>query len=158
MKKVELLYYIVVGIICFIFIAASISKIQLPIPTYEFVTKMLHWHHFLGLFAITTIPALELVIGIMILDRQRRHIALSLAVLISVFFLAFAVYVNIRKIDSHCGCFGAFDTPWLSRTDIHMIFRNLILFVICAAGLILDQRRHLRFFFQQYCVGKLSTE
>lgn len=149
MKKLDLIHCFVLCVICLIFIAASISKIQFPIPTYEFVTKTLHWHKLLGLSAITTIPAVELVIGIMIIDRRRRHIALSLAVLISLLFLAFAGYVNLRKIDSHCGCFGAFDTPWLSRTDLHMIFRNLFFFVICASGLILDQRSYLRFFFRK---------
>jgi hypothetical protein len=79
------------------------------------------------------VPTIELGVGLMFLIAQSRALPVLFAIALGLFgvFSAWIVWVAVRKIRVHCGCFGS-RTAEVGYRDI---LRNLFLAALAGLGL-----------------------
>jgi hypothetical protein len=75
----------------------------------------------------TLVPAIEIVLGLMLLLNSKKNIALVLTSILFGCFFLFAVYGTISGFEEDCGCFGNIVR---SSFDTWIVLRNLTFFLI----------------------------
>ena len=122
----QLLFRYILG---FIFIYASLDKIQDP---HTFSDLIDNFHitpiSLNNLFALT-IPWIEIIIGISLITGIYLNSALQISIILLIWFIFILIQAVARGIDTHCGCFKV--TEAVSSTDfkqllIKRIFEDVV--------------------------------
>lgn len=112
--------------VALVLLMSGLSKLFSPLDLVEVIKLFLDIDNSVLILVATSIPIVEIFIGIMLLLRQKPKYTISLTFLIMTFFFLISVWGNILNIKLDCGCFGSLIK---SEFDRIMIIRNFVFFL-----------------------------
>ncbi|MFI3262813.1 MAG: hypothetical protein R3Y26_07875 [Rikenellaceae bacterium] len=141
----KLLYVTLKTILAITFIFSGFVKGVEPMGTAikvndYFIAFNLEWLSFLSPVISVILPAIELLLGLLLLVGIYKRVVGNLVLIFMVLFTGLTFYINIYEPVSDCGCFG----DALILTNEQTLYKNIVLLVFAICVCIIHRIRNGR--------------